>query len=321
VQRILILGAAGQIGSELTLALRQKYGDNNVIAADIKTNPDKQITHAGPFQKVDCLNKDAIVRVVKRYKPDTIYHLAAILSAVAETNPQKAWTVNMTCLFNVLEVARSCGCRVFFPSSIAAFGPTSPVISTPQVTVQRPTTMYGITKVAGELLCDYYFNKYGVDVRGVRYPGLISYHTLPGGGTTDFAVDMYYEAVIRRKYTCYLRANTQLPMMYMPDAIRAAIELMEADPSKLKHRNSFNIQAMSISPDDIFHSIRKVIPEFTVDYRVDPVRQKIADSWPRSLDDFAARKEWGWKPHYDLDAMSKDMIENLSEKLAELVYE
>jgi len=321
MQKILIFGAAGQIGSELTLALRKKYGLENVIAADIKTHPDAQITQMDPFEKVDCMDKDTITRIVRRYRPDAIYHFAAILSAVAENNPQKAWNVNMTCLYNVLEVARMFGCQVFFPSSIAVFGPTSPSVLTLQETIQRPTTMYGITKVAGELLCDYYFNRYGIDVRGVRYPGLVSYHTLPGGGTTDFAVDMYYEAIKHKKYTCYLRANTQLPMMYMPDAIRAAIELMEADGSKLKHRNAFNIHAMSISPDDICHSIRKLVPEFTVDYQVDSALQQIAESWPRSLDDSAAYQEWGWKPHYNLDSMSKDMIKNLSIKLAKTIHE
>ncbi|GBD92488.1 putative epimerase/dehydratase [bacterium BMS3Abin05] len=315
MHKILVLGAAGQIGSELTLALRQKYGNENVIAADIKTHPDKQITEAGPFLHADCMDKQAILSIVNQYKPDAIFHLAAILSAVAEENPQKAWSVNMTCLQNVLEVARSVPCQVFFPSSIAAFGPSTPITFTPQDTVQRPTTIYGVTKVAGELFCDYYFQKYGVDTRGLRFPGLISYHTLPGGGTTDFAVEMYYKALKHKKYTCCLRANTQLPIMYMPDAIRAAIELMEVNPSKLKHRNAFNIHAMTISPDDIVHSIRKFVPGFTINYQVDELLQQIANSWPRSLDDSAAHKEWGWKPHFNLDKMSEDMIKNLSLKL------
>ncbi len=319
--KVLILGAAGQIGSELTLALRQKYGNENVIAADIKTHPNKQITEAGPFLQADCMDKEVILSIVNQYKPDTIYHLAAILSAVAEENPQKAWSINMTCLQNVLEVARSVPCQVFYPSSIAAFGPSTPITYTPQDTTQRPTTIYGIAKVAGELLCDYYFQKYGVDTRGLRFPGLISYHTLPGGGTTDFAVEMYYEALKSKKYTCYLRANTQLPMMYMPDAIRAAIELMEANSSKLKHRNAFNIHAITISPDDIAHSIRKFVPGFTIDYQVNPLLQQIADSWPWSVDDSAAYKEWGWKPHYNLDSMSEDMIKNLSARLTEIVHE
>lgn len=314
MQRILIIGAAGQIGSELTLALRKKYGSDSVIAADIKSHPDKQITHDGPFRKVDCRDTNAVVEIVNQFQPDLIYHLAAILSAVAEENPQKAWTVNMTCLYNILEIARNSHCQVFFPSSIAAFGPGTPLTDTPQDTIQRPTTMYGITKVAGELLCDYYFKKFGVDTRGVRYPGLISFHTPPGGGTTDYAIDMYYAATQHQQYTCYLKADTLLPMMYMPDAIRAAIELMETNPWKLKHRNAFNILAMSFTPEDLAQSIKKIIPEFTIDYQVDPVRQQIADSWPHSLDDSSAREEWGWQPEYDLDTMSRDMIDNLSRK-------
>ncbi len=316
MEKVLVLGAAGQIGSELTLSLRKKYGNENIIAADIKVHPNREISKTGPFHKINCMEKDAVLNLVNDYKPDTIYHLAAILSAVAETDPQKAWFVNMTCLMNVLEIARTTGCSVFFPSSIAAFGPNTPPVNTPQDTLQRPTTIYGITKVAGELLCDYYFAKFGVDARGLRYPGLISYRTLPGGGTTDFAVDMYYQAVLQKKYTCYVKADTLLPMMYMPDAIRAAIKLMEAPASNLLHRNAFNIHAMSLSPDDMANSIRKFIPQFKIDYQVDPVRQKIADSWPESLDDSAAQKEWGWKPHFDLDRMTQDMIKNLSTKLA-----
>jgi len=316
MEKVLVLGAAGQIGSELTLSLRKKYGNNNIIAADIKDHPNKEISQTGPFHKINCMEKNAVLNLVNDYKPDTIYHLAAILSVVAETDPQKAWFVNMTCLMNVLEIARTAHCSVFFPSSIAAFGPNTPSINTPQDTLQRPTTIYGISKVSGELLCDYYFAKFGVDTRGLRYPGLISYRTLPGGGTTDFAVDIYYQAILQKKYTCYLKPDAQLPMMYMPDAIRAAIELMEAPPSNLIHRNAFNIHAMSLSPEDIAKSIRKFIPEFEIDYQVDPIRQKIADSWPRSLDDSAAQKEWGWKSHFDLDEMSKDMIKNLSKKLA-----
>ncbi|NOY76893.1 MAG: NAD-dependent epimerase/dehydratase family protein [Calditrichaeota bacterium] len=316
MEKVLVLGAAGQIGSELTLSLRKKFGNDAVIAADIKDHPNPEISQAGPFHKINCMEKNAVLSLVNDYKPDTIFHLAAILSAVAETDPQKAWQVNMTCLTNVLEIARTAHCSVFFPSSIAAFGPNTPAIKTPQDTLQRPTTIYGITKVSGELLCDYYFARFGVDTRGLRYPGLISYRTLPGGGTTDFAVDIYYQAILQKKYVCYLKPDTQLPMMYMPDAIRAAIELMEAPPPHLIHRNAFNIHAMSLSPEDMAQSIRKFIPEFEMDYQVDPIRQKIADSWPRSLDDSAAQKEWGWKPHFDLDKMSEDMIKNLSKKLA-----
>ena len=318
MKKVLVLGAAGQIGSELTLALREKYGNENIIAADIKAFSDEKMAQAGPFYKLNCLEKEAVAEIVNRNKPCTIYHLAAILSAVAEENPQKAWRVNMTCLQNVLEVARVSGAQVFFPSSIAAFGPSTPADFTPQDTIQRPTTIYGVTKVAGELLCDYYFQKFGVDTRGLRFPGLISYRTLPGGGTTDFAVDIYYKAVKGEKYVCYLKAETKLPMMYMPDAVRAMIELMEADPSKLKHRNAFNIHAISASPEDFAESIRKVIPDFEIGYQVDPVRQRIAESWPHSLNDSAARKEWGWKPKYELDAMSENMIKNLSAKMKAL---
>lgn len=314
MKKILVLGAAGQIGSELTLALREKYANENVIAADIKTFSDEKMAQEGPFYKVNCLEKEAVAEIVNRNKPDTIYHLAAILSAVAEEKPQVAWHVNMNCLQNVLEVASASGAQVFFPSSIAAFGPSTPADLTPQDTIQRPTTIYGISKVAGELLCDYYFQKFGVDTRGLRFPGLISYRTLPGGGTTDFAVDIYYKAAKGEKYVCYLKNDAKLPMMYMPDAVRAMIELMEANPSKLKHRNAFNIHAFSASPEDFAESIRKVIPDFEIEYQVDPARQRIAESWPRSLDDSAARKEWGWKYEFDLDSLTKDMIRNLSKK-------
>jgi len=259
---------------------------------------------------------EAVRKTVKKYNIDTVFHLAAILSAVAEAKPNLAWDININGLYNMLEVAREHKCAVFVPSSIGAFGPTTPLDDTPQDTIQRPTSMYGVTKVAGELLCDYYFQRYGVDTRGVRYPGIISNETLPGGGTTDYAVEIYYEAIKKKKYTCNLGAGTFLDMMYMPDAIKAAIQIMEVDAGKLQHRNAFNVTAMSFDPEAIAAEIRKHIPEFTMDYAVDPVRQAIADSWPNNMDDSAARQEWGWAPEYTLPEMTKDMIEVLSRKLA-----
>ena len=253
---------------------------------------------------------------MKKYKIDTIYHLAALLSAVAEANPQLAWNVNINGLYNVLEVAREHKCAVFVPSSIGAFGLSTPHDGTPQDTIQRPNTMYGVTKVAGELLCDYYYKRFGVDTRGVRYPGIISNVTLPGGGTTDYAVEIFYEAIKHGKYTCFLKKDTKLDMMYMPDAIKAALDLMDADPKRLKHRNAFNVTAMSFAPEEIAAEVKKLVPNFTMDYKVDPVRQAIAESWPNYMDDSAAREEWDWRPAYDLPAMAKDMIEVLSKKLA-----
>ena len=314
MQRILVTGAAGQVGSELTMVLRKKYGNENVIATGHKTEPDRTLLESGPCHFIDCTEINTIAEMVKKYKVDTIYHLASILSAVAEEKPQFAWNVNMFGLYNVLEVAREYKCSVFNPSSIGAFGPAAPLDQTPQDTIQRPNTMYGITKVAGELLCDYYFKRFGVDTRGVRYPGLISYKTLPGGGTTDYAVEIFYEAVRQKKYTSYLRQGTYLDMMYMPDALRAAIDLMEANPSKLIHRNAFNVTAMSVAPEDIATEIKKIIPEFTLYFKVDPLRQAIADSWPNSMDDSAAREEWGWEPEYDLESMTEDMIEKISQR-------
>ncbi len=311
MERVLVIGALGQIGTELTEALKEKYGIENVIASDIKI-PERE---NGIYEKVDCTDYENIVSVIKKYKITTVYHLAAILSANAERNPVLAWQVNMNGLYNVLEAAREFKTKVFVPSSIAAFGPTTPRVNTPQNTIQRPNTMYGVTKVSGELLCDYYFSKFGVDVRGVRYPGIISYKTLPGGGTTDYAVEIYYEAIKNKKYTCYLGENSQLDMMYMPDAVKAAIELMEADGSKLKHRNAYNISAFSINPEDLTRSIKKFMPEFEISYKVDPLRQSIADSWPQSLDDKIAREEWNWTPDFSLDEMSKEMLEKLAEKL------
>ena len=315
MKRILVTGATGQIGSELTMVLRKRYGNDNVVAAGHRRKPSEELLNSGPFETIDATKRDTIEEVVKRYNIDTIYHLAAILSAVAEAKPLLAWNVNMGGLLNVLEVAREHKCAVFVPSSIGAFGPNTPKDNTPQDTIQRPNTMYGVTKVSGELLCDYYYKRFGVDVRGVRFPGLISYVTLPGGGTTDYAVEIYYEALKKRKYTCYLKPDTYMDMMYMPDAIKAAIDLMEADPKRLIHRNAFNVTAMSFAPKDVANEIKKYIPGFVIDYDVDPVRQAIADSWPNHMDDSAARTEWGWKPNYDLALMTKDMLEKLSDKL------
>ena len=315
MQRILVTGALGQIGSELVVALRERYGCETVVASDIRMTPAGDSDDAGLFELVDCTDFRQIQETVRRYDVDTIYHLAALLSAVAEGKPRVAWEVNMGGLYKILEVARESKCAVFHPSSIGAFGPSTPRDRTPQDTTQRPTTMYGVTKVAGELLCDYYHTRFGVDTRGVRYPGLISYVTPPGGGTTDYAVEIFYEAIRNRRYSCFLRGDTCLDMMYMPDAIKAAIDLMDADASRLVHRNAFNVAAANFTPDRLAAEIQKHIPEFTIKYDVDPVRQAIADSWPNSIDDSAAREEWDWAPAYDLEAMTRDMLENLTKKI------
>jgi len=310
--RILVTGAAGQVGSELVPALRAIYGADNVLASDLR-QPGRELA---PAVQLDCTDAEALGEVAAAHRPDTIYHLAAILSARAEQEPLRAYQVNMTGLVNVLELARERKAAVFTPSSIAAFGPETPRDpATPQVTIQRPTSMYGVTKVAGELLADYYHRRYGVDTRGVRYPGLISYVAPPGGGTTDYAVDIFYQALQEGEYTCFLGADTQLDMMYMPDAIRGTIELMEADPSRLEHRNAFNIAALQITPAELALAIRRHLPEFRIHYEIDPMRQAIADSWPRKLDDSAARAEWGWVPRYDLSALVADMLEKLGGKL------
>jgi len=314
VKRILVTGALGQIGSELVPALRERYGADNVVASDIRVAASEG-DGSGPFQLLDCTSQRQIQEAVRRYQIDTVYHLAALLSAVAEQKPQVAWDINMGGLYRVLEVARENRCAVFVPSSIGAFGPTTPRDRTPQDTIQRPTTMYGVTKVAGELLCDYYHQRFGVDTRGVRYPGIISYVAPPGGGTTDYAVEIYYDAIRHGRYTCFLDAGTCLDMMYMPDAIKAAIEVMEADAARLRHRNAFNVTAMNFTPEQVAAAIRRHIPGFAIDYAVDPVRQRIADSWPDSLDDSAAREEWGWTPAYDLEAMTADMLTHLRQKL------
>ncbi|RLC84528.1 MAG: L-threonine 3-dehydrogenase [Chloroflexi bacterium] len=317
MNKILVTGACGQIGSELTMALRQKYGNENVVATGHKTKPGPTLRDSGPFEFIDVTRRETVEEVVDRYNIGTIYHMAAILSAVGEQNPHLAWDVNINGLYNILEIARERELtRVFCPSSIAVFGPETPRDNTPQETVLRPTTMYGITKVAGELLCDYYFRRFGLDVRGVRYPGIISSETLPGGGTTDYAVEIFYEAIKHKRYTCFLREDTVLPMMYMPDCIRATIMLMEADLSRLKHHADFNLAAMSFCPAELVAEIKKHIPEFVCEYKPD-FRQEIADSWPRTIDDSAAREEWGWEPQYDLAAMTADMLEKLGRKYAE----
>lgn len=316
MKKILVTGATGQIGSELTPALRDRYGAENVIAAGYRSQPEKSFIDAGPYCSLDVRDQSALQSIVEEFNVDTLFHLAALLSAVAEEKPQLAWDINMNGLLNILEVARENQLSVFVPSSIGAFGPTTPAINTPQDTIQRPSTMYGVTKVAGELLCDYYHHHFGVDSRGLRYPGLISWKTLPGGGTTDYAVEIFYAAIKGQPYDCFLKADTRLDMMYMPDAIHAAISIMEADSNKLIHRNAFNVTAMSFTPQELADEILKNIPGFKISYTIDPVRQSIAESWPRNMDDSAAREEWGWQPHYDLVEMVKDMIENLKQKLS-----
>ena len=315
LRAILVTGALGQIGSELIPALRQHYGDDRVIATDLRLMPAGAPAAAGPHEHLDCTEPQQMLELVRRYDIGTIYHLAALLSATAEAKPQVAWSLNMGSLYNVLEVARQYRCRVFFPSSIGAFGPTTPHVRTPQVTIQRPTTIYGVTKVAGELLCDYYAQRFGVDTRGLRLPGLISYVAPAGGGTTDYAVEIFHQALRYQHYTCFLAADTRLDMMYMPDAIRAMIQLMEADEARLRFRNAYNVTAMSVTPAEIADEIRKQMPRFLIDYDVDPVRQAIAQSWPQSLDDSAARADWGWSPQFDLPAMTKDMLEHLGTKI------
>lgn len=311
MKRILITGAGGQIGSELVTSLRKRYGADEVLATDIRPLSNA-VCNSGPTAILDAQDQDAVAQTTVEHGTDTIFHLAAILSAVGETNPGLAYKINMGTLHSVLEVARLKKCSVFTPSSIAVFGPATPKENTPQNTVMRPTTMYGVTKVAGELLCDYYHKKYGVDTRGVRYPGLISYGTPPGGGTTDWAVDIFVQAVRKNSYSCFLKEGTTLPMMYMPDAIEASIQLMEADPAKLVHRNAFNVTAMHLNPQTLAKEIKKHIPTFKIEYEVDQNLESIAQSWPRTIDDSAARLEWGWSPKYDLADMTEEIITELS---------
>jgi len=316
MKNVLVIGSTGQIGSELTRELRKRYGNDSIVAGYIKgAEPKGELKESGPSAEADVTNPEMIADVVKKYNIDTIYNLAALLSVVAEKKPQLAWKIGIDGLWNILEVARENNCAVFTPSSIGSFGLSTPHTQTPQDTVQRPGTIYGVSKVTTELLSDYYFKKYGVDTRSVRFPGLISYVTPPGGGTTDYAVDIYYAAVRGEKFVCPIKKGTLMDMMYMPDGLHAAISLMEADPTRLVHRNGFNIASMSFGPEEIFNAIKRYKPDFEMEYDVDPLKQGIADSWPDSLDDSCARAEWDWKPQYDLDAMTVDMLKNLEAKL------
>ncbi|MBW2999727.1 NAD-dependent epimerase/dehydratase family protein [Candidatus Woesearchaeota archaeon] len=313
-RRILVTGTLGQIGSELVPALRKKYGGNNVIAVGHRKEPTDEFRNAGPFEKADARDKEALRALIEKYKINTIYHLVGILSAVGEKHPDLAWDVNMNSLKNILELAVEYKIdRVFWPSSIAAFGPTTPLDNTPQKTVLEPTTMYGVSKVAGELLCQYYFVKYGLDVRSLRYPGVISWKTPPGGGTTDYAVAIYYEALEKGSYECFVNEKTVLPMMYMDDAVKATIQLMEAEPEKITVRTSYNLTAVSFSAKELADNVAKHIENFTCTFNPDE-RQKIADSWPSTIDDSKAREDWGWQHEFGLDEISVDMIKNLKEK-------
>lgn len=313
IKKILLIGATGQIGSELTLALRKIFGNENVIASGIES-PSEKLSNSGVYEYIDILDAKRIAEVVKKYNIDGIINMAAILSAVGEQKPMHAWNVNINGFINVLEVARELNVkRVLNPSSIAVFGPSTPKDNTPQETILKPTSMYGITKVTGELLADYYVKKYGMDVRGLRYPGIISHETLPGGGTTDYAVAIFYDAIKFNSYKCYLKEDTMLPMMYMPDCLKATIDLFQVDKNKLLHHSDFNIGAFSFTPQMLAENIQKYIPSFTITYEPD-YRQAIADSWPRTIDDSFARNEWGWKPSFDMDAMVQDMLKVLREK-------
>lgn len=315
MKKILVLGSGGQIGSELTMRLREIYGGSNVVATDI--NPARlteAIQQSGPIAACDATKAEEIAAIVDKYQIDTIYNLVAILSATAEKNPMLGWNIGIGALMNCLEIAREKKCALFTPSSIGAFGDTTPLNGTPQDTIQRPKTIYGVTKVTGELLGDYYFERFGVDARSVRFPGLISNVCPPGGGTTDYAVDIYYAAVKGEQFSCPLKKGTMLDMMYMPDALDAAINIMEADPTKLIHRNSFNVTAMHFDPEEIYAEIRKHKPDFKMIYELDETRQKIADSWPNWMDDSCARAEWGFAPKFDLQSMTVDMLDKLSKK-------
>lgn len=311
MKRIMVTGALGQIGSELVGKLRKEYGAENVLATDIRPSENQN----GPFEILDVTDAERMLTLARDFNADTMIHMAALLSATAEEKPLLAWNLNMGGLVNALEAARELGMQFFTPSSIGAFGPSTPKNDTPQDTLQRPTTMYGVNKVAGELLCDYYFTKFGVDTRGLRFPGLISNVALPGGGTTDYAVDIYYKAIENGSYTSYIAQGTRMDMMYMPDALQAIVDLMEADADKLVHRNAFNVTAMSFEPEEIAASIRKHLPDFKMDYDVDPARQAIAASWPDNIDASAAKDEWNFTTSYDLDAMTADMLEKLKQKL------
>ena len=316
MKNVLVIGSTGQIGSELTMKIRREVPGSTVVAGYIPgAEPKGELLESGPAEIADVRDAAGLAAIVDKYQIDTVYNLAALLSAVAERKPLLAWDIQMNGLLNILEIAREKNCAVFTPSSIGSFGPETPHVGTPQDTIQRPRSMYGVTKVATELLSDYYHHKYGVDTRSVRFPGLTSYTTLPGGGTTDYAVEVYYSAVKREEFVCPIAPGTYMDMMYMPDALHAAIQLMEADPARLKHRNSFNIASMSFEPEELFTKIREYIPDLRVRYEVDPVRQAIATSWPDSMDDSCAREEWDWKPTYNLDSMTRDMLFHLREKL------
>lgn len=314
MKRILITGSLGQIGSELTLKLRKEYGIDNIISTDIR-EVNNEITKDGIFEILDVLDGDKIFEISKKYNVDTIIHLAALLSANGEKNPKNTWDINMGSVLNCLEVSRELNLKLFVPSSIAVFGNNTPKDNTPQNTIMRPNTMYGVTKVSGEMLCDYYFQKFGVDTRGLRFPGLISYMTLPGGGTTDYAVDIYYKAIEDKKYNCYIDENTYMDMMYMPDALNAIVNLMESPKDKLINRNAYNISSMSFSPKEIYLEIKKHIKDFEIFYEVDSIRQNIANSWPNFIDSSCAEKEWGFKFDYNLETMTVDMINRISKKL------
>ncbi len=316
MKNVLVIGSTGQIGSELTRELRKQYGGSHVVAGYIiGAEPTGELKESGPSAVADVTNGELIAKVVKDHHIDTIYNLAALLSVVAESKPRLAWKIGIDGLWNILEVARENHCAVFTPSSIGSFGPATPHDMTPQDTIQRPKTIYGVSKVTTELLSDYYFHKYGVDTRAVRFPGVISYVTPPGGGTTDYAVDIYYNAVRGDRFVCPIKAGTKMDMIYMPDALKAAIMLMEANPDKLIHRNAFNIASMSFDPEEIYAAIKERKPEFEMVYDVDPLKQSIAESWPNRMDDSCARAEWGWNPTYDLESMTKDMLEKLAIKL------
>lgn len=312
MKRILIVGSTGQIGSELSVKLRSEYGTDNVVCGYYKPPYPAHFFESGPTAEIDATDANQIAEVVKKHKIDAIFNLAAILSVVAEKNPKLGWDVGINSLINCLEVSKEFGCSLFTPSSIGAFGENTPKDKTPQDTIQRPSTIYGITKVTGELLSDYYHKRWAVDTRSVRFPGLISYVTPPGGGTTDYAVEIFYNAVRGENFVCPVQAGTFMDMMYMPDALNACVQLMEANPEKLVHRNSFNIASMSFDPEMIYKTIQQHCPDFKMTYEIDPIKQAIANSWPNSLDDTCAREEWGWKPEYDLESMAKDMLEKLA---------
>lgn len=316
MKNILITGAAGQIGTELTERLRYEYGNENVIAG-INSKSSNKTKVAGPSCRLDVTNRNTLEEIICQNDVDTIFHLASLLSAKAEQHLQRAWDVNVNGLINILEVSRQYNCAVFFPSSIGAFGASTPRDNTPQVTIQRPSTIYGISKLSGELLCDYYYQRHKVDTRGLRYPGIISHQAMPGGGTTDYAIHMFYAALKAEQYDCYLNADTRLDMMYMPDALNAAIQLMTADSKELQHRNAYNVSAMNFTPHELAEEIKKHRPKFIVNYKTDPGRQAIADSWPNYMDDSCARNEWGWQPKYTLAAMVEDMLQHLENKLTQ----